>query len=242
VNETDGTAAIITEKQIRRNEHMDLMEAMKQRHSVRAYTSRAIEGEVLKKLEHFIGECNRESGLHMQLVKDEPKAFSGKVAHYGKFSGVKNYIAMVGEKTPDLEEKCGYYGEKVVLYAQTLGLNTCWVAMTYTKVKSAFRVDEGEKLCLVIAIGYGEVQGVSHAIKPREKVMKVQKEAPEWFLRGVDAALLAPTAMNQQKFTFSLEQSRVRAKAGAGFYSKIDLGIAKYHFEVGAGKERIQWV
>ena len=71
--------------------------------------------------------------------------------------------------------------------------------------------------------------------------MKVESNPPTWFLQGIDAALLAPTAINQQKFTFSLQGNTVSAKAGIGFYSKIDLGIAKYHFEVGAGKENFRW-
>ncbi|MDD3204531.1 MAG: nitroreductase family protein, partial [Lachnospiraceae bacterium] len=214
---------------------MELMQAMKNRHSVRSYEDRAIEGSTKADLISFIDMCNKESGLHMQLVLNEPNAFDGFMAHYGKFSGVKNYIAIIGNKTDNLEEKCGYYGEKVVLYAQTLGLNTCWVAMTYSKVKSAFQIDKGEKLCLVISIGYGKTQGVPHKSKQKESVMKVTNTPPAWFENGINAALLAPTATNQQKFIFSLNGNRVSAKAGIGFYSKIDLGIVKYHFEVGAG-------
>ena len=141
---------------------MDLLQAMKERHSVRSYDEKSIEAGTVEKLRSIIKECNKESGLHMQLVLDEPHAFEGFMAHYGKFSGVRNYIALIGRKGNDLEEKCGYYGEKVVLYAQTLGLNTCWVGLTYSKVKSALQIDPEEKLCLVIAIGYGQTQGVSH--------------------------------------------------------------------------------
>lgn len=186
--------------------------------------------------------CNREGELHIQLVTDEPKAFSGFMAHYGKFSGVTNYFAMIGKKTADLDEKCGYYGERLVLKAQQLGLNTCWVAMTYTKIKSAFVIDPGEKLCIVIALGYGENQGVSHKSKPAGAVMKTEGSVPDWFKKGTKAALLAPTAMNQQKFLLSLNGDKVSAKAGVGFYAKIDLGIVKYHFEVGAGKGNFEWM
>lgn len=220
---------------------MDLLQAMKNRHSVRSYTDRPIEGSTKESLLSFIRQCNEESGLHMQLVLNEPNAFDGLMAHYGKFSGVRNYIAVIGKKGKDLEETCGYYGEKVVLYAQTLGLNTCWVAMTYSKIRSAYRVDEGEKLCLVISIGYGSTQGTPHKSKTRESVIKEQGTMPDWFKNGIDAALLAPTAINQQKFVFSLNGDVVSAKAGVGFYSKIDLGIVKYHFEVGAGKENFRW-
>lgn len=220
---------------------MDLMKVMRERHSVRSYEDRAIEGEVKKELLSFIWQCNKESGLHMQFVTDEPRAFDGFMAHYGKFSGVKNYIAMVGKKGGSLEETCGYYGEKVVLKAQELGLNTCWVALTFSKIKSAYTLDSGEKLAAVIALGHGATQGVPRKSKSMDEVVNAAGSLPDWFRSGMEAALLAPTAMNQQKFLFTLEGNRVSARATGGFYSKIDLGIVKYHFEVGAGKERVQW-
>ncbi len=218
---------------------MNEIEAMAARHSVRQYTDRPIETEKVAALEQEIAACNRAGGLHIQLVTDEPRAFDGFLAHYGKFSGVRNYIAMIGPKGPDLEERCGYYGERLVLLAQQLGLNTCWVAMTYRKVKTAFRLGPGETLCIVIALGYGQTQGTAHQSRPAERVMRTDGPAPEWFRKGVEAALLAPTAMNQQKFSFQLRDGAVTARAGIGFYTKIDLGIAKYHFELGAGKENV---
>ena len=214
---------------------MDISEAIKERHSVRAYTDKKIEGEVLFALENKIAEINGESGLNVQLVLNEEKAFGGRMARYGKFSGVKNYIAMVGKKGADLSEKVGYYGQKLVLFAQTLGLNTCWVALTYKKVKTAYKIEEGEKLALVIAIGYGATQGVPHKSKSINAVSNAGEDSPEWFVNGVKAALLAPTATNQQKFFFKLKDGEVTAKPGLGFYAKVDLGIVKYHFELGSG-------
>ena len=220
---------------------MDLFEAMEHRHAVRSYEDRPIAPEAREALLACIAQCNRESGLHIQLVLDEPRGFGGLPAHYGKFSGVKNYIALIGKKSPNLEEACGYYGEKIVLRAQQLGLNTCWVAMTYSKVKTAFQIAPGEKLCLVIAVGHGTTQGAGHPVKQPEEVSKADSPVPDWFQRGVRAALLAPTAMNQQKFTFTLQGGSVAAKAGTGFYTKVDLGIAKYHFEIGAGTAQFRW-
>ena len=220
---------------------MELLQAMRERHSVRAYTDKPIEGKVKEDLLSFVEKCNKQSGLHMQVILNEPEAFNSLMAHYGKFSGVNNYIALIGDNGPDLDEKCGYWGEKIALYVQTLGMNTCWVAMTYSKRKAHFTIEAGEKLCLVIAVGYGLTQGIAHKSKPRARVMKTGKITPQWFVKGVDAALLAPTAMNQQKFRFSLEENTVTAKAGIGFYSKVDLGIAKYHFELGAGRENFKW-
>ena len=221
---------------------MDIFEIIKKRHSVRQYEDRKIEPEKRDILLRELDKINQEGHLHIQILFDEPKCFHSLMAHYGKFSGVTNYIAMIGKKNAELEEKCGYYGERLVLLAQQLGLNTCWVAMSYSKIKTAFVVDKGEKLCVVISLGYGETSGIPHKSRPIEEVTKADVEMPEWFQNGVKAALLAPTAMNQQKFVFSFEGNQVSAKAGIGFYTKLDLGIVKYHFEIGAGRDNFKWI
>lgn len=221
---------------------MNIWEAMQQRHSVRQYTERPIGEKEITELQKEIDICNQESGLSIQLVTNEPRAFDSFMARYGKFSGVTSYIALVGGKGSSLDELCGYYGERLVLKAQQMGLNTCWVAMTYKKIPGAFQVKKGEKLTVVIALGYGKNQGVEHKSKPAEAVSNVNSDSPMWFKNGVQAALLAPTAMNQQKFIIVNLEGKVSAKAGRGFYSRVDLGIVKYHFEVGAGKENFTWV
>ena len=222
---------------------MTIMEAMEVRHSVRQYTGQKIPDEIAGRLKEEIAACNEESGLHIQLVTDEPKAFGSMMAHYGKFSGVRNYIALVGPRSGKLDELCGYYGERLVLLAQALGLNTCWVAMTFSKgaAKKRLSIAGGEKLVIVISLGYGAVQGVPHKSKRAEDLAPDSGQAPEWFRAGVAAAMLAPTAMNQQKFKFTLRGDTVSAKAGMGFYTKVDLGIVKYHFELGAGTDRFRW-
>jgi len=221
---------------------MDLAEAIKLRHSVRSYTEQKIKGETLVRLNQTIADCNRDSGLNIQLCLNEKRAFSGIMARYGKFKNVCNYVALIG-RTNDaaLEEKCGYYGEKIVLDAQQSGLNTCWVGLSYSKGKSPAVVLPGQKLLLVISIGYGKTGGTGHNVKPIEKLCQCSDSMPPWFRSGVEAAQLAPTAMNQQKFLFTLEGNKVKASTGAGFYTKVDLGIAKYHFETGAGSAAWEW-
>lgn len=220
---------------------MELLDAVKQRHSVRKYKDQPLGHSVKTVLQRKIDECNNESSLHIQLITNEPLAFSGKIAHYGSFSGVTNYIALIGKKGIKLDEKCGYYGEKLVLFAQQLGLNTCWVKLTYKKINGVYDVKKGEKLVAVIALGYGENQGVPHRSKTLEQVCRTKGDMPVWFRKGVESALLAPTAMNQQKFTFAYEGNCVKARAGMGPCAKIDLGIIKYHFEIAAGKENFKW-
>ena len=220
---------------------MSIIDAIQKRHSVRRYTGQNIEGDVLAVLQAEVKECNRESGLNIQLITNDPETFNNFLAKYGKFSGVKHYLAIVGEKSPGLEEKAGYYGERIVLKAQQLGLNTCWVALTFSKRKCAAVINKGEKLVCVISIGYGETQGVARKSKPLESLCKTDGDMPGWFRSGMEAALLAPTAVNQQKFFFTLSGSTVKAVVTGGIYSKLDLGIVKYHFEAGAGMQNFTW-
>lgn len=215
---------------------MEMMKLMEERHSVRQYEDKRIEDEKRKVLVDEIEKINRETGLHVQIFFDEPKCFDSLMAHYGKFTGVQNYIALVGKKGSNLDEKCGYYGEQLVLLAQSLGLNTCWVAMTHGK--SAAVIESGEKQACLIAVGYGKTQGSAHTSKPLDKLTSVNGTMPDWFKKGMEAVMSAPTAMNQQKFVFTLNGDQVSAKvSGPAFYSKMDLGIVKYHFEAVTGKK-----
>lgn len=209
---------------------MEILELMEKRHSVRQYIKKPIEQEKRNEIDRCISEINEESGLNMQVFYDEPECFNSFMAHYGKFKNVENYIAVVGTKKE--REKAGYYGEKLVLECQKLGLNTCWVAITHGKTKA--KTEKGQKLLIVIALGYGETQGVPHKSKSMAEISKADENA-EWFTKGMEAVCLAPTAVNQQKFLFELKNGVVTAKALMGFYSKTDLGIAKYHFEAVTG-------
>ena len=228
---------------------MTLEEAIEARHSVRAYKEQPLAENVVKVLEEKIAVLNREGKLHIQLIQNEPKAFLGTMAKYGKFRNVGNYIVMAGQKADDLDERVGYYGEQLVLLAQTLGLNTCWVGLSYSKVPGTYELSEYEKIACYIAIGYGETQGVSRKIKTIKQVSNASDITPSWFKKGIEAALLAPTAVNQQKFSFEHvgvknNCHQIRAKKGFSMigYTKIDLGIAKYHFEIGAGEVNFEWI
>lgn len=223
---------------------MGINQAIKDRHSVRSYQTKALPKETVEKLSQEIEICNHEGGLHIQLVTNEPKAFQSRLAKYGKFCNVNNYLIMAARVSDKAAENIGYYGEKLVLLAQCLGLNSCWVGLTYSKVPGAFTLNDGEKVYCCIALGYGDTQGISHPTKSTPQVSNVSEQTPDWFRRGVEAALLAPTAINQQKFFFEwMAPDKVRAERKFSFvgYTKIDLGIAKYHFEVAAGKENFVW-
>lgn len=228
----------------------DIMETIKARHSVRAYTDQPIDADVRAKLEELIATCNVEGDLSIELKCDEPKAFSSTLARYGKFENVRNYLILAGKDAPDLAERCGYYGERIVLAAQEMGLSTCWVALTFKKRYVKKLVAPGDKLVIVIAIGYGANAGSLHKSRVPGDVARDLSDdgAPDWFDRGIEAALLAPTAMNQQKFEIAFQQDAdaegkpfVSIESRGGSYSDVDLGIVRLHFELGAGASNFTW-
>lgn len=229
---------------------MDIMGTMRRRHAVRAYTDKPMSEHDRTRLDEEIARCNVEGGLSMCLVCDEPKAYESMLARYGKFSNVRNYIVLAGPDTPDLDERCGYYGERIVLLAQELGLNTCWVALSFKRRLVKKMMKNGERLALSIAIGYGKDAGKPHKIKKASEVSRVPEGAiaPDWFSRGIEAALLAPTAINQQKFEIELTgdanvdgKPLVALRSLGGPYSDVDLGIVRLHFELGAGLDSFAW-
>lgn len=228
---------------------MTFIEAIRSRHSVRKYRIEQIPQESIALLRQEIEKINTDGHLHVQLVTDEPKAFSGPMA-YGKFSGVTSYLVMAGKKAEDLDERIGYYGEKLVLFAQQIGMNSCWTGVSYRKVRGTYSLKNDEKIVCYIAIGYGLSQGVQHKSKSLEDLSNIDALSPSWFKNGVEAAQLAPTAINQQKFFIEylgkrgeegLPEVRIRKGTSIVGYTQIDMGIAKLHFEIGAGKENFNW-
>jgi len=217
---------------------MDFQEAIDARHSVRAYRDTPISREIRQELNRFVDHCNRESGLNISIQYDDPEGFDSRLAHYGRFRNVRNYIVLAGRKAGDFEFACGYYGEKIVLYAQSLGLNTCWTALTFNKRRVKQLIREGKTLCMVIALGYGETQGAARRSKAPREVTEGVDAPPRWFEDGVAAALKAPTAMNQQKFAFTLRDGQPFARVrGMGSFTRVDLGIAAWHFEAVTGRK-----
>ncbi len=211
---------------------MTEVEAIRARHSVRSYLEKPIEPEKVTQLCALIEACNRESGLHLQLLTDAGKTFQSLFGRASGLAKAPSAIACIGPDTADLDERVGYYGEKIVLFAQQIGLNTCWVGMVKAKSVPA-QISEGERLSLAIAIGYGANQGSPRKSKTFEQVTVTEGDVPQWFREGVELALLAPTAMNQQKFTFRLDaDGTVTLLDKKGPFSKVDLGIVRYHFEV----------
>ena len=86
---------------------MTLMEAIDARHSVRAYKDMPIPQEVRDQLDAFVKTCNDESGLNITVSYDDPAGFDSRLAHYGSFTNVRNYIILKGSKRADFDFVCG---------------------------------------------------------------------------------------------------------------------------------------
>ncbi len=220
---------------------VDLLEAMDRRHAVRAYTKEPIDARTCDDLRALIGRLSAADGFGMRRVTDEPDAFGNTLLHYGMFRNVRNYVAIAADQTKDWERRCGYYGAQVLLRAAQLGLDTCWVALSFSKHQAARHAgfDAEDKVRFAIAVGHGVTHGRPSRSKTYGQVASAEGGivVPTWFEHGVEAALLAPSALNQQRFTFRLEADgrTVAADPGIGPYTRTDLGIAQYFFEVGAG-------
>lgn len=226
---------------------MDLLEAMHRRHAVRAYTDEPIDAPTCDDLRALIGRLETEGGIEMRLVTDEPDAFGNALLHYGMFRNVRNYVAIATDQTKDWERRCGYWGAHVLLRAVQLGLDTCWVGLSFSKHQAARHAafDADDKVRFAIAVGHGVTHGKPSRSKTYGQVASVEGgiAVPTWFERGVEAALLAPSALNQQRFMFRLEADgrTVAADPGIGPYTRTDLGIAQYFFEIGAAGAPFVW-
>lgn len=211
---------------------MEILELMKSRHSVRKYQDVKIEQEKRDILSKYLVNKN---GVRIVACYDEPKAFESPDVHYGWFVNARNYFVLIGKKNNQLhEEMLGYEGEKLVLKAQEIGLNTCWVALTYDKEKVPVKIEEDEFVYSVITVGYGFKNGKERPSKTPEDVVKCNtQDAPEWFNLAVEACLLAPTAKNMQRFEIVKEADKYCVvKTAEDFYVNIDLGILKCHFDL----------
>lgn len=217
---------------------MTEIQAVYERHSVRAYRDQKIEPQKQVQLRELIAAINQESGLHFQFLEDAGRTFTRLLNRAMGLGSAPSVIACVGKADEDIDEKIGYYGEKIVLAAQMMGLNTCW-AGTFSKENIPMELGAGERLPIVIAVGYGVNPGRVRRSKKAEQVSNVTTNSPEWFAYGVELALLAPTAVNQQKFEIILNPDEtVSIRDQGGILSKIDLGIVKYHFELGVKEKR----
>lgn len=222
---------------------MTLQEAMRERHTIRKYKNEPLAKDVIHQLNERIKSQNQKFGLNMQLVTNNKDSLPGFIA-LTMSKGVRNYIILAGPDTPETDEKLGYSSADLMLYAQTLGLNTWWIGGMFSRkgARKNSNVGDDAKIIGVVAVGYGGNQGVPHKSKAASDVSSYEGTAPAWFQAGVSAALSAPTAMNKQAFMIQGRGDKVSMTCNSGSFSGADLGICKYHFELGEGTDNFSWI
>lgn len=225
---------------------MITVETIRERHSVREYDGKPLARVEFDALGAVVEECARESGLDIQLVGDNPEVFN-VIARFGLIRECRTHVAFVVDdaKAGDVaaDEAIGYWGQKIVLAAQDMGLNTCWCALCSRK-KSRAVVAPGKKIRLIIAVGHGKTQGFSRKTKSVEALSSVEcVKAPAWFAAAMEAAQLAPTAMNNQNFKITLlsDGKTVRIDAPQSGLNVIDEGIVRCNFEIAANEAGADW-
>ncbi len=226
---------------------MDYLKAIDKRISRRTYLGTPIDTQKIAILINLINKINKETGLSIAFIEDGSNAFRSLSKSYGMFQGVRSLIVLKGSTgVKDLKEKLGYYGEEIVLEATNLNLGTCWVGGTFDRKNPVFQVDGKEKLVCVITIGNVAedksirekmIYGLTHRkTRSMEEFYTADKAVPDWFRNGIKAVQKAPSATNSQKYRFEYKNDVVKAFIPDNYeYDLVDLGIAKFHFELAAG-------
>ena len=145
-----------------------------------------------------------------------------------------------------LQQTVGYYGERLALKATQLGLATSWAVLdgAMNATDPWWTLAPGEKIVWVLAFGHGARPGGKHRSKPIEELCTLPEgeDMPDWFRKGMEAAMLAPTSLSQQPFHFTLKtDGTVGAQATEGLFAHVGLGCAVYHFEAASG-HTVDWI
>ncbi len=231
--------------------------AIEKRRSRRHFdASRLIEPDKLSALDtvckEFMPFPNARSYLVTESVKD---VFRGIVGSYGKVKGAPAFIAFIGNmNSASVQEEVGYTGEGVILKASALGLNTCWVAGFFKpdSVASLVEIKSNERVLAVTPVGYARRFesleeklmtgfGRTHRRVPISRLISslAQDSLLEWIRASIQAARLAPSAVNRQPWGFDVQDGgiTVYVRTGGPEFSvskRLDCGIAMLHIEVTA--------
>lgn len=236
------------------------LKAIEIRQSWRSYNGKKIDAELLAGMAEMCADFQPFAGVRTELV-DAPAdhVFTGMIGSYGKITGAPAYLAFIGDtEHPDIEGKVGYVGEGLILEATARGLNTCWVAGFFdpAEVEKDISLGAKERVFAVTPLGYANTPAFAErltrrAVKARKRfpldkiVPNLTTESwPDWALTGLQAARLAPSAVNRQPWRFAYSNGEVIVSTDNGqdtvkVSKRLDCGIAMLHFELAALSKEI---
>lgn len=229
------------------------LDLLKERHSVRSYSSEPLDDVVRNRLRSEITYINsHEAGLNFQLCFNDDQPFKGFARSYGMFRNVNNYLAVVIDPTfPDAYERAGYFSEQFAIECVRGGLGSCFVGGTFSREHISARVEVYEKVPYVMAFGIPETSKTTFMGKftakmahrkvrtPREffegsdsEYQAAAKEFP-WLITALEAVACSPSALNKQPVRLHVVErdgeKHIAAKTvDPGKYA-VELGIAKFN-------------
>jgi len=231
-------------------------DAISVRRSRRAFDGVSVAGDLLDALDEVCRSFRPFPEVRTVLLSDAPAdIFTGLVAglvgSYGRVTGAPSALLFIGVPGPKTPERIGYTGEGAVLEATALGAGTCWVGGAFDRRRAAGLADlaEDERVFAVSPVGtplappaaterllFGA--GKEKRRRPLDIIAPGREDWPRWAIAGVEAARVAPSALNRQPWRFSLVGGDVLLKhAGPdtpGSSKRLDCGIAMLHFEIAA--------
>jgi len=236
--------------------------AIPRRRSRRRFDSIQLESNLLARLQTICKEFRPFPPARAELVTQSPdRILKGAIGPYGKVKGAPALIAFIGDMDdPHIQEKVGYLGEGVILEATAMGLATCWVAGFFRPRLAASIVGaaENERVLAVTPVGHAVKDptweerimtgfGRAHRRKPLAKLVTGldQTELPHWMKSALEAARIAPSAINRQPWRFYAEPNSITVSVNNprftfGISKRLDCGIAMLHIEVAARTRGMQ--
>ena len=229
-------------------------EAIWIRRSRRLFHSKSIDQDVLERLHTVCKTFCPFTEVRAVLVNHSAdEVFKGIVSHYGKIRGAPAFIAFIGNmEDQHIHEKLGYMGEGIVLEATALNLGTCWVGVSFKPEVASFhaRIKKNEKILALTPVGYTQEKwsleekimtgfGRTHKRKHAEELIKGKKDTPwpQWVKTALEAARIAPSAVNRQPWRFTVKSDSITVsvnnlKDTLNISKRLDCGIAMLHIEV----------
>jgi len=230
--------------------------AIDKRRSRRQFDLKPVEAELLAHLRTICAEFKPFPHARAVLVTDPPdRVFKGIIGRYGKIRNAPAFIAFIGDMdSPYAQEQVGYTGEGIILEATALNLSTCWVGGFFRPelAASLAETSRNERVLAVTPIGHTVERqsfeerlmagfGRNHTRKPVSALVTGlgETEWPDWTRTALEAARLAPSAINRQPWRFHVEPDSISVSVrGLGpefnVSKRLDCGIAMLHLEVAA--------
>ncbi|NMA67466.1 MAG: nitroreductase [Clostridiaceae bacterium] len=242
---------------------MTIKQAISNRKSIRTYKDIPITHEIRSKLEKYIKkvEAPFDTKQRFILIDKDEVSNKAKLGTYGVISGAKTFICAVTEPAYRYEENLGYAFEKIILYATSLGLGTCWLGGTFNKsgFSGSIYLKDKDFIPVVTPVGYAkekrnfidQVMSFGAGSKNRKDWSELffnknldtplKKEEVGPYKDALEMVRLAPSASNKQPwrivkdentFHFFLRRT-IGYKSLLGYdIQRLDIGIAMCHFEL----------